>query len=40
MTDEIYVQRLFDLSNQDLVGQKLIVLGDPQTFGVEMSASF
>ncbi|MFZ4605393.1 MAG: TonB-dependent receptor [Caulobacter sp.] len=40
LTDEIYKQRLFDLANQDLVGQKFIILGNPRTFGVELKLSY
>jgi iron complex outermembrane receptor protein len=40
LTDETYEQRLFDLSGQDLVGQKFIILGDPRTIGVELKVSY
>ncbi len=39
LTNEIYKERLFDLSTQDLVGQKFIVLGDPRTVGVELKVN-
>ena len=38
--DEIYTQRLFDLSGQPLVGQKFIILGEPRTFGVELKLKY
>jgi iron complex outermembrane receptor protein len=34
--DKKYKERLFDLYNNDLVGQKFTVLGDPATYGVEI----
>jgi iron complex outermembrane receptor protein len=40
LTDKTYKTRLFDLSNQTLVGQQLIVLGAPRTFGVEARFNF
>ncbi len=40
LTDETYEQRLFDLSGQDLVGQKFVILGDPRTIGVELKVSY
>jgi iron complex outermembrane recepter protein len=40
LTNEIYEQRLFDLSTQDLVGQKFIVLGDPRTVGIELKVKY
>ncbi len=32
--DETVMERLFDLSNQDVIGQKFIVLNEPATYGV------
>lgn len=32
--DETVKERLFDLSDQDLVGQKFIILNDPDTYGM------
>ncbi|WP_374571246.1 TonB-dependent receptor [Phenylobacterium sp.] len=40
LTDEVYKQRLFDLSNQDLVGQKFIVLSNPRTYGIELKVTY
>ncbi|MFN3523794.1 MAG: TonB-dependent receptor [Phenylobacterium sp.] len=40
LTDEVYKQRLFDLANQDLVGQKFIILGAPKTYGLELKVSY
>lgn len=40
LTDETVKQRLFDLSFQDLVGQKLIVLNDPRTYGLTVRFDF
>ena len=40
LTDEIYKQRLFDLANQDQIGQKFIVLGEPRTYGVELKVTY
>lgn len=40
LTDETYKQRLFDLANQDQVGQKFIVLGEPRTYGVELKVTY
>lgn len=40
LTDETYKERLFDLSDQDLVGQKFIVLNDPRTYGIELRVSY
>lgn len=40
LADEVYKQRLFDLANQDLVGQKFIILGNPRTVGVELKLSY
>ena len=40
LTDKTYKTRLFDLSNQALIGQKLIVLGAPRTYGVEARINF
>ncbi|ATQ44587.1 TonB-dependent receptor [Caulobacter mirabilis] len=40
LTDETRIQRLFDLSDQDLVGQKFIVLGEPRTFGIELKVTY
>ena len=34
--DEDVKQRLFDLTGTDVVGQKFIILGDPQTYGVRL----
>jgi iron complex outermembrane receptor protein len=34
--DEEVKQRLFDLSGTDVVGQKFVVLGDPETYGVRL----
>jgi hypothetical protein len=33
-------ERLFDLSNQDVVGQKFIVLNDPATVGVSLNLRY
>ena len=38
--DETVKQRLFDLSDQDLVGQKFIALGDPLTYGLTLRMDF
>lgn len=40
LTKEVYKQRLFDLFNQDLVGQKFIVLGAPRTYGLELKVTY
>jgi len=40
LADETYKQRLFDLANQDQVGQKFIVLGEPRTYGVELKVTY
>lgn len=38
--DKDVKNRLFDLSNQDLVGQKFIALGDPRTYGLTLRMDF
>ena len=38
--DETVKERLFDLSNQDVVGQKFIVLNDPATVGVSLNLRY
>jgi iron complex outermembrane receptor protein len=38
--DKTYKTRLFDSYNQDLVGQKFIILGEPRTYGVELRVDF
>jgi len=40
MTDEVVKERLFDLFNQDVIGQKFIVLNDPSTYGVSLSLRY
>ena len=40
LSDEDVKQRLFDLSSQDLVGQKFIALADPRTYGVTLRMNF
>ncbi len=40
ITDETYKTRMFDLSGQDLVGQRFIVLGDPSTYGLELRVRY
>ena len=40
LTDKTVKQRLFDLSSQDLVGQKLIALNDPRTYGLTVRLDF
>lgn len=40
LADKTVKQRLFDLSSQDLVGQKFIALGDPRTYGVTVRMDF
>lgn len=40
LTDERPVQRLFDLTDQDPVGQKFIILGEPRTYGVDLRWSY
>lgn len=40
LTNRTYEQRLFDLSDQPLVGQKFIILGEPRTFGAEFKLSY
>ena len=34
--DETVKQRLFDLANQDVIGQKFIILNDPTTYGLSL----
>jgi iron complex outermembrane receptor protein len=38
--DEDVVQRLFDLSDQDVIGQKFIALNDPRTYGVTFRVNY
>lgn len=38
--DKVYETRLFDSFNQDLVGQKFIILGEPRTYGLELRVDF
>ncbi len=38
--DKTYMTRLFDLYDNTLNGQKLITLGEPATYGVEMKVAF
>jgi iron complex outermembrane receptor protein len=38
--DKDVKNRLFDLFDQDLVGQKFIVLGDPRTYGLTLRMDF
>ncbi len=40
LTDKTYKERLFDVSNIDLLGQKLIDLGQPRTLGVRLISRF
>ncbi len=40
LSEKIYKTRLFDSYNQDLVGQKFIILGEPRTYGVELRVDF
>jgi iron complex outermembrane receptor protein len=40
VTDKMVKRRLYDLSDSDMIGQKLIVLNDPQTFGASLHFSF
>jgi iron complex outermembrane receptor protein len=40
LADETYTTRLFDLFDQDLIGQKLIELGQPRTIGIQVHKSF
>jgi len=40
LTDEVYKQRLFDLSGLTFVAQKLISLGQPRTYGVRLRLNF
>jgi iron complex outermembrane receptor protein len=40
LTEEVYMVRLFDLFNQDLVGQKSIILGEPRTYGVTLKLKY
>lgn len=40
LTNRTYKQRLFDLSDQDFIAQKFIVLGAPRTFGVSTQFKF
>lgn len=40
LADTVYEERIFDLSQQDQVGQKFIILGEPRTFGVELKLSY
>lgn len=40
LTDTDYHTRLFDLYNTDEVGQKLVMLGDPRTYGIELRVDF
>ncbi len=40
LTNRTYEQRLFDLSDQPLVGQKFIILGEPRTIGVEFKLGY
>jgi iron complex outermembrane receptor protein len=39
LADTVYKERLFDLYNNALVGQKFLVLGNPRTYGVEVALS-
>ena len=38
--DKTVKQRLFDLSNQDLIGQRFIALNDPRMYGVTLRMNF
>lgn len=38
--DEDVKQRLFDLSDQDVIGQKFIALNDPRTYGVTLRFNY
>jgi len=40
LTDEVYLERLFDLFANPFIGEKLIVLGQPRTYGVELRKKF
>ncbi len=40
LADETVKQRLFDLSTQDLVGQKFIALNEPRTYGLTVHLDF
>jgi iron complex outermembrane receptor protein len=40
LTDEVYKQRLFDLSGLSIVGQKLINLGPPRMYGIRVQLNF
>ena len=40
LTDETYAERLFDIQNIDLLGQKYIDLGQPRTFGARLIKQF
>lgn len=40
LTDETYKTRMFDLMDQDLVGQRFIALGEPRTYGVELRVRY
>ena len=40
LSDEDVKQRLFDLLDQDLIGQNFIVLADPRTYGVTLRMDF
>ncbi|MEE4277466.1 MAG: TonB-dependent receptor [Halieaceae bacterium] len=38
--DEVVRERLFDLANNDIIGQKFIILNDPETYGVSVRWGF
>jgi iron complex outermembrane recepter protein len=40
LTDEIVVQRLFDLYDLGIIGQKFVTLNEPLTFGLTLGYSF
>ncbi|HVS13689.1 MAG TPA: hypothetical protein VMV46_07185 [Thermoanaerobaculia bacterium] len=40
LDDEVYLTRLFDLSENPLVSHKLIALGPPRTYGLEVRYDF
>lgn len=40
VTDEDVKERLFDLADQDVIGQKFIILNDPLTYGVSLRIQY
>ena len=40
LTDEQVKQRLFDLSDQDIIGQKFVAWNDPRTYGLTLTIKY